>query len=86
MLTPNDNETLRWRVIFYTNDDDPPMAIELHTFEEAWGAAQPAPPATGWSVVQKARVTRWFSSGFTRFQPLLVARCDTASTKIQMLY
>lgn len=88
MNTPDDGETICWRVIFYDDsDDDPPMAIEVRTFAEAWAAAMP--PATEiarWRTTQKDRATAWFSSGFTRYQPLLVARCGQVYTKIQMLY
>lgn len=86
-MTPADDETVRWRVIFCDDEGEPPMAVEFHTFAEAWAAAMPpTTEVSRWKITHKDRATAWFSSGFTRYQPLLVARCGQVYTKIQMLY
>jgi hypothetical protein len=86
MLTPDDGDAIRWRVIFDDDEDsDPPMAVECKTFEEAWDTAIPANPV-GWSISYKDRATSWFSIKFTRYQPFVVATRGSASTKIQLLY
>jgi len=87
MLTPDDDDVIRWRVIFYdgNDSDEPPMAIECKTFEEAWMAAVPTDTCE-WAISQKDRATAWFSLKFTRYQPFVVATRGSAYTKIQLVY
>lgn len=85
MLTPNEEDTFRWRVIYCDGDGEPPMAVELHSFNEAWSAAI-AYTDSSWTILHKDSATSWFSSNFTRFQPLTIAYCGLAKTKIQMIY